>query len=181
MQIQEENEFNKLSHQDLFHKLILTYSEEIKRIIYFYIKDPMMAEDVLQDTFVSCFKKLRSFKHKSSYKTWLIRIAINKSKDYLKKSYVKRTVLGPISEKASTFTPEYSALQTERDTEINKQIDQLPIKQKDVILLYYYKEYGIDEIAQILEIKQNTVKTRLFRARDTLKRKLEGKDVDYEN
>ncbi|QDP39189.1 sigma-70 family RNA polymerase sigma factor [Radiobacillus deserti] len=181
MQIHEENEFGKLRHQELFLKLVKTYSEEVKRIIYFYIKDPIMAEDILQDTFISCYKKLSSFRHQSSYKTWLIRIAINQSKDYLKKSYVKRIVLGQIREKPSTlYTPEYRTLQNERDKAIINQVNQLPVKQKDVILLYYYEEYDIEEIAEVLQTKQNTVKTRLYRARETLKRNLEGKDVDYE-
>ena len=132
-----------------------------------------IAEDITQETFLRCFTKGRDFKGKSSLKTWLYQIAINLCKDYLKSAYNARVIINNevVQLKSNhAFSAENLALNNINFQNITDFILTLPEKYREIIVLYYFKEFQVKEISDTLSISENTVKTRLRRSRDLIKK-----------
>ena len=129
------------------HYLIETYSDMLIRISYSYMKNLSDAEDITQEVFIKLLEKQPNFKNEVHEKSWLIRVAINLSKDKLKSSYFKNTT--PLEEDFVDTTKE--------DNEIIQSVLNLPVKYRSIVLLYYYENYSISEISNILNIKESTV------------------------
>lgn len=152
------------------NKLVTEYGAPLLRMCFLYLKDIHLAEDAVQDTFFKVYKSYISFKGHSEEKTWVMRIAINVCKNYLRSSWRKRideaAVLENITADNST-----EALQ---DDALLLEIMKLSPKYKEAVLLFYYQDMKIREIAEVLDIPEATVSVRLMRAREILKIKLKG-------
>lgn len=159
-------------------RLIQNYGNDVLRIANMYVKDAALAEDIFQDVFVKVYEKYNSFKGNSSEKTWLIRITINACKDYLKSAYNKKVVgMDEYIVVDNEFIEEDVINQEERKGIVEK-ILSLPDKYKEVLILYYYEEFNTAEIAGVLKLPEATIRTRMKRARDMLKEKIELKMVE---
>lgn len=169
--------------ETLLDELISLYGEELKRTAFLYVHDLALAEDIIQEVFISCYKNIDKFNHNSSYKTWLYRITINKCKDYRKKWSLRNIFYKPETE---TLNQEFenSALDHYEKIEIQQQvvkaISKLPTKYKEVLIFYYYQEMTMSEISEITNTKINTVKSRVTRGRAILKTELERRGFLYE-
>lgn len=137
---------------------------------FLYLKDHAMAEDAVQETFLRAFRHQDDFQGKSSVKTWITRIAINVCKDLLTDPWARHRSGEDLPDEAS---PEPSFSSEDRYV-ISGKIANLPPKYKEVILLHYYQELKLSEIAEILGESEATIKTRLKRARDMLRSELKG-------
>lgn len=162
-----------------FERLIRTYGEELLRLAFIYVKNKQMAEDIVQDVLLKAFEKSDNFRGESNYKTYLFRMTINRSYDYLRSWHYKNLIFslklqGIVKSNLST---EALVIKQSTTREIGDAVLQLPIKYREVIVLHYYKELKIDEIAGILGCSSNTVKTRLKRGREKLKPILERGDI----
>lgn len=148
------------------------YGDRIKRLIFSYVKDWGTSSDLTQEVFVTAYIKLESFERRSSFKTWIFTIAVNKCKDYLKSWHYRNMV---INEKVLFFmkdrgkTPEEQALIGMENSELLQTIWNLPFKYREVFLLHYYQDLTLKEISETLDIPIATVKTRLFRGKDKFK------------
>lgn len=142
------------------------YGNMLYKIAFLYLGNKSDAEDVLQDVFTKylCGK----YKHKNSEheKAWFIRVTQNKCLDYLKKSGYKHECIDDLPTIAT-----YKDNDFEQD--IITKVLALPEKYKSSIILFYYNDYTIEEIAKTLKISQSAVKKRLQRGRDILKLELE--------
>lgn len=160
----------------LIDEIMTRYGHEILQLVYSYVKNKGLAEDLTQDIFIKCYKSLHTYSGKSKLRTWLWRIAINHCKDYLK-SWYNRNVVTTDEEPANSQTKkemvEQVVIQKEEDDELIAAIMTLPIKYREVIYLFYYEELPIKEIAVLTDTGDNTVKTRLKRAKELLKERLE--------
>jgi len=159
----------------LFNELIDQYGEGLMRLAYTYVKNKQAAEDVLQDVFMRAYEKRDDFKGDSSYKTYLYRMTVNRCHDYLRSWAFKNVQL---SNKLSMIFQGENA--TEKTAMINdvqfmlgKELLSLPLKYREVLVLYYYKDLSVEEVANILKCSPNTIKTRMKRAREKLKLQLE--------
>lgn len=144
------------------------FGDTVLRAAYACCGNYSEAEDITQDVFLSLHSRPQSFYSDEHMKAWLIRVAINKCKNYKKSFRVSRT--GSIddvneNELKCNFTP--------RDNEIREKISRLPTKYSAVIFLYYYEGYTIREISEMLEKNENTVNSLLQRGRKKLKMELE--------
>jgi len=161
----------------LFEDLIDQYGEGLMRLAFTYVKNRQVAEDVVQDVFMRAYEKRDDFKGHSSYKTYLYRMTINRCYDHLRSWSFKNV---QISNKLSLLfqsvpsTETISILQDEKNM-LGKEVLSLPLKYREVLVLYYYKDLSVEEIASIFKCSANTIKTRLKRARDKLKVQLEQK------
>jgi RNA polymerase sigma factor (sigma-70 family) len=164
----------------LLDEIMTEYGDELVRLAYSYVKDPDIARDITQNAFVKCYKKLDSFRGDAKMKTWLYRITINESKDYLKSWHHKKVqVFDYIQEGTQSLLPsvETTVVKEEKSKEIKDIIFSLPKKYREVIYLYYYDSLNIEEVAEVTQLQVNTVKTRLRRAKQRLKIKLEEAEV----
>jgi RNA polymerase sigma-70 factor, ECF subfamily len=157
-----------------------TYGTNIYHLVYCYVHDKAIAEDLTQEIFLTAHIKQHSFRQESSLKSWITRIAINKCKDYLRSSYFKRTIVSSIIQpfvKNTAQSPEEVLLQKDEAKDLSEQVLKLPIKYREIILLYYYQDFSILEISKVLKVNEATVKSRLRRGRDRLKLIIEEKDL----
>ncbi|MFR3186263.1 MAG: sigma-70 family RNA polymerase sigma factor [Ruminococcus sp.] len=139
------------------------------RMCYMYLKDYQLAEDVTQETFLQVWNKYETFENKSSEKTWITRIAINRCKNCMRASWFKRI---SIEELPEIFESDSSEMILNKGT-ISLEIMKLPQKYREVILLYYYQELSVKEISAVLNQKETTILQRLKRARECLKPRLQ--------
>ncbi len=155
----------------LCEKVVEKYGDMVYRIAISNTKKKEDAEDIFQEVFVSLIRNMDKIEDERHLKYWLIRTCINFSKN-LHLSFWKKRVTFELKDKDDIYNTYESDFDTEIDA-LRDEIKHLPAKQKAVIYLYYYEEYAIKEIAEILEISEGTVKSRLSNARNNLKINLE--------
>lgn len=162
--------------EDLIDEIMNKYGQEVLQLVYSYVNNKEIAEDLTQDIFVKCYKSLHTYKGNSNLKTWLWRIAINHCKDYIKSWYNKKVI---VTEDESVYigvqndSVEQTVIQNAEDSRLALAVMSLPIKYREVIYLFYYEELSIKEIATVIDVKENTIKTRLKKAKELLKEGLE--------
>ena len=155
----------------LLEKIMIDYGNELVRLAFSYVKDAEIAKDLVQNTFIKCYKSLESFRFDAQIKTWLYRITINECKDYLKSWHYKMVqVKSFINETTKSIIPSTEKIVIEKHNkeEIKDTIFSLPKVYREVVYLYYYDSLTSEEIASVLGIPVNTVKTRLRRAKQRL-------------
>lgn len=178
-----EREGSKLDKEEkdfLLEKIMIEYGNELVRLAFTYVKDAGIAKDMVQNTFIKCYRNLGSFRFEAQIKTWLYRITINECKDYLKSwNYKKVQVKSFINESARSVLPstEKTVIDKYNKEEIKESIFLLPKLYREVIYLYYYESLKTEEIAKVLDVSVNTVKTRLRRAKQRLESKIKEAQV----
>jgi len=151
------------------------YGDTVLRAAYAVTGSYHEAEDITQEVFLKLHAAPQEFENDEHMKAWLLRVTINRCKNYRKSFRFSRTsVIDETLE--NTLKCEF----TERDNEIREQIERLPEKYASVIFLYYFEEYNIREIADILGKSENTVSSLLQRGRRKLKTELEKEGYAYE-
>ena len=158
---------NKTRNEDL-EKTILKYSDFLFRICFLILKNEQDVGDVIQETFIQYMRKHPEFNSEEHKKAWLIKVAQNKCKDFLR--FHKKHSCVPLDEVEellvdSKETTAYHKAQLE-------EIWELDYKLRSVVILYYIEGYSIKETAQILNISESACKKRLERARKKLKERL---------
>lgn len=146
------------------------HTAHLLRLAYFYTKNVHAAEDIVQEVFIKMLST--PYEERGHLRSFLTRITVNKSKDYVK-SWAYRKLQFESKWRMKVSDRDHVVQQEERSV-IGAAILQLPLKYREPILLYYYEELAVLEIAELLGISDNTVKTRLRRAREQLKPKLAG-------
>jgi RNA polymerase sigma-70 factor, ECF subfamily len=159
-------------------ELIDHYGKHLINLAYTYCKDWSLSEDIVQEVFISAYKNIDTFKGRSSYKTWLYAITINKSKDFLRKPFMKEPFFQRMKSKVKPVhpNPEEHVIQKEGQHGLAAEVMSLPIKYREVIILYYYDDLSTKEVAGLLNIPLSTAKTRIQRGRQVLRKQLEGGD-----
>lgn len=147
----------KKGDKDAFCRLMDEQVQSMYKVAYAYLKNDEDVADAIQDTILSCYENLKSLKQNKYFKTWMIRILINKCKDILK----KKNLVTYTDEMPETpfYEEEYAS------KEWAQVLEPLDNKYRLVILLYYMEGFNIREISEILDMKESTVKSRLQRGR----------------
>ncbi len=148
-----------------FEELYEKYATDVLRVSYFYLGDRQRAEDVCQDVFVRLMTSNPELEE-GHEKAWLLKVALNRCRDIWRGAWVKRVVLGsPVFE---TIPAPDDHERRDEEEAMMVAIHQLPSTFREAILLYYYQGYGIGEIAQMLDLPEGTISSRLSRARKKL-------------
>ncbi len=169
----------KTGDQQAMQVLYNRHYQRIFRFIVRQIRDEMMAEDILNDVFLDCWRQAGKFEGRSAVSTWLTAIAYNKSISYLRKK--REAQMGEGQAEAMVDEgdgPQTLLMKDDKGDQIKAAMDALSVDHRTVIDLAYYHEMGIKEIADILDIAPNTVKTRLFHARKNLHALLLERGID---
>lgn len=163
-----------------FEQIMREYGTRVLRLVTFLVKDRSLAEDITQDVFVKVYRHLPRFRQESSVHTWLYRIAVNECKCYLR-SWSFRHILPRswIRQDGELSTESLVLDQAERD-QLVAEVLQLPPLYRQVIALHYYADLSIGEVADVLGVTEGTVRTRLHRARQQLRKRMgEGRDWEW--
>ncbi len=135
------------------------------RASFYICKNRQDAEDICQETFLEYHSTRKSFEDEEHLKAWLLRVSINKSLNLSRSFWHKnRETLEDFEEALEQAPPEDSGLLTA--------VLELPKKCRVIIHLFYYEDYSVKEISQLLRVSENTVKSQLHRGRMLLKEKL---------
>src|SRR5215218_3972389 len=171
-----------------FDTLANRYASDIYGLLFRLTQDTEEASDLTQETFLSALKAISKFRGEADLKTWLFRIAINESRNRFRwwKRRRKDVTISldmtvgesetPLSETFSSNAPnpEEKALRGEREKLLREALNDLPDIFREAVVLCDIEGFTYEEIAQTLEVNIGTVKSRIARGRDELRRKLEG-------
>ncbi len=147
----------------LFH----TYGDMIYRLALVRTRSVADAEDVVQEVFLRCLKSQPDFLSEEHQKAWLIKVALNCSKSLLGSAFRRHSV--PEDAAGQLVSEDETA-----DSTVYDAVMRLPEKYRTAIHLYYYEDYAVKEIAQVMRASESTVKSWLHRARGMLKEELGG-------
>ena len=159
----------------IFEILIRRYNQALYRIGKMYGFNHQDTEDLMQDTHVSAYMQLASFENRSSYKTWISRIMINKCIYKLKYGYSRKEISSELKEESNSanLQTEQSMLNRELSTMLEKSLDSLPLIYRSVFVLREIEGYSVAETAELTGISGINVKVRLNRAKKKKKKQLE--------
>ena len=178
----------KAGDANAFDTLANRYARDIYTLLFRLTQDAEEASDLTQETFLSALKAISKFRGEADLKTWLFRIAINESRNRFRWWKRRRrdvtisldVTIGetdtPLSETFSSdaLNPEESALRGEREKILREALNDLPEIFREAVVLCDIEGLSYEEIAQTLEVNIGTIKSRIARGRDELRRKLEG-------
>jgi RNA polymerase sigma-70 factor (ECF subfamily) len=172
-----------------FEELFERYSSMVSSLAFRILGDQQEALDVSQEVFLTIFRKMDSFRGESSLKTWIYRIAVHRAanrfrwwnrlrrrgtvslEEHLAKNS-EREFSGDLN--SGIQSPEEALLQQEERTEIERLLLQLPVQQRIAVVMRDIEGLSYEEIAESMQINVGTVKSRIARGRETLKRHLKG-------
>ena len=144
--------------------IIETYFSMVYKLALSQMKNTANAEDICQDVFGKFLQKGSEMRKEASIKAWLIRVTINSCKSIFRSGWFKKTV--PLEEELEFDQQEKS--------DVYYAMLELPQKYRAVIHLFYYEELTVREIAEVLQVKESTVRSQLHRGRELLKELLKG-------
>jgi len=171
--------------QRAFAELMERHRGPLYNLLYNMVHNREETEDLLQEAFMKAFAALDTFNRQYAFSTWLYKIAINTTIDHLRKKKLQTYSLDkPIQSSNGELKREYAdqqaatdrnLLSSEKSALIAAAIAELPNHYRQAIILRHTEEKSYEEIAEITGVPLGTVKARIFRAREMLKRKLKGK------
>jgi RNA polymerase sigma-70 factor (ECF subfamily) len=165
-----------------FDLLVLKYEHKIVNLVMRYVRDPEQALDISQEAFIKAYRALPRFRGDSAFYTWLYRIAVNTAKNYLA-SQRRRPMdieldmqdpdqYGLHAKLKETDTPEAVTLSQELQETLERAIEALPDDLRTAIILRELDGMSYEEIAQTMDCPVGTVRSRIFRARDAIGKKV---------
>ncbi len=177
---QEQTELilaSKQGDRNAMTELINYYSPSVHNLIFSIIRDTHAVQDLAQETFIRMLLNIKNYEFRAPFRAWLFRIAVNLCRDYLRKKKVRKIItpfqVDPETGEQQVFEDESAdpvgAFEgDERMKLINKAIAKLPKSSREVLVMREIQQFSYEEIAEILNWKIGTVKSRLFRARREL-------------
>jgi RNA polymerase sigma-70 factor (ECF subfamily) len=152
----------------LYYMIVEKYGEYIYNMVYYTVLNEEDAKDLTQEIFYKIWKGLDNFKSKSSIKTWIYRITQNHLKNFLRMRKVKKIISLDFlfEEKKMDFeSKDYNKLD-----KIEQYLSVLPEDERRILVLFYIDGFNIKEISDILSMKEGTIKSKLHRAREKLRK-----------
>ncbi|UCE42038.1 MAG: sigma-70 family RNA polymerase sigma factor [Candidatus Aminicenantes bacterium] len=158
-----------------FDRLIVAYQKPLYIFIWRMVQDEDDAKDICQDTFFKAYKKIKSFKEKSKFSSWLFQIGYRKALDFLAKKKRQRTMLNKMEAKSQTAGNERQFEIKQEDSVIGKIIDGLQRNHRTALHLFYKEEMTYYEIASVMKVPINTVKSHIHRGKEIIRDRLSRK------
>lgn len=162
----------------IFDELIQHYLKKVLRIVYLMVKDRNLAEDITQEVFLIAYKNLGKFRQDSSMQTWVYRIAVNEAKKHLRSWSFRHVFFKPEVDTGIVEGTESAVLQNDRRAHFARLVMKLPPSYRQLIVLHYYEELPVEEIALIMDMSTGAVYTKMHRARQKLKALLEAEGIE---
>lgn len=152
------------SREQKLNRLVTAYQKPLLDMCYIYLRDRGLAEDAVQETFLKAYKAMKTFRGESQEKTWLIRIAINTCRDIRRSAWHRHMNRAVTPEDVPAVAENSHSL----SIDIADAVMRLPDKYKEVILLHYFREMNLSEIASIVGVTTSAVSRRIKMANQEL-------------
>lgn len=167
----------KKGNEEAFSKLIVLEKNGLYKIAVSRMKTLEDAEDVLQETIIEAYVKIHKIKKNESFKSWIRKILISQINTFYERKAKKEIkIKTKLMENFEEENKNNNIVETEQDMDFKMLLDKLEDEDKTIILLFYNDGYKIKEISQMLNINENTVKTKLSRARKKIEKMKQGGD-----
>ncbi len=154
---------------DSFRHLMELYGQDVWNLAFTITKKHDLADDVSQDVFLKVYHSIHTFRGKSSIKTWLLSITRNMSINHLRSAFLRRvTLMDRVTVEGDTSSAEKEAMENQFTHEIWTVVLKLPLKLREVLILHAKFDLNTKEIADVLQLPEGTVKSRLSRARQKM-------------
>lgn len=154
--------------ESTFKTLVVRHKEKVRNLVFITLGDAEFIDDISQDVFISIYHKLNDFRFESKFTTWLYRITVNKCRDYLRKKRV-RSIFVPIKDSDTEYGTGPFSENVDVPQLVRSAIDKLPEKLKIPLVMRDIDGLSYKEIADQLGTEVGTIKSRIFRARESLK------------
>ncbi len=176
----------KNGQQESYDDLMQRHQQNIYRIAYSFARSDQGAMDITQNVFLKAYENIGRFREDSQFKTWLTRISYNEAQNWVRKNKkhgVHEDLNNHVAEASSPVTQEDEYLASENKTILLRSLYELNTKYRLAIVLRYYENYSIRDIAETLNCSEGVVKNMLFRSLQKLKKYLTmtefGEDNEY--
>lgn len=150
-----------------YTRIFNLFKNDVYRLAFSYTKNYFDSDDIVQSVFIKLYNNFDKFEDDIGIKKWLTKVTINECKTLFLSAW-KRKIF-PITDKEENM-----AIDIKKDSSLIDSFFQLPKKYRIVLFLFYYEDYKIKEIAEMLKVKEATIKTRISRGRSLLKNVLKG-------
>ncbi len=164
----------KEGDESAFKDLVLRHKEKVRNLIYLNLGNTSSIDDISQEVFLSVYRKLKQFRFQSQFTTWLYTITINKIRDHVRKQKIM-SIFSAFSGDDSDNFPDTGSQRENFDINemVREAIAKLPPKLREPLILRDFEGMSYQEISETTGIESGTVKSRIFRAREALKKHLE--------
>lgn len=156
---------------DAFEGIVRRWQHRIVGLAWRFCRDRAMAEDIAQEVFIKVYRSVGSFRGESSFSTWLTSIALNTCRSRVRAD--SRLTVSLDSARVPAPADTQDIAHREREEAVRRAVLTLPELYRDAILMFYFEEKDLAETARVLGVAEGTLKARLHRGRELLKRKVE--------
>lgn len=157
---------------DAFTQIVLELENDLYKIAKTRISNESDIQDAIQETIIQTYKSINKLKDPRKLKKWLIKILINKCNRIYRRKYKKDISIDEYNLENYIIVNDYKNI--EDDLDFYSLIKNLKYEERIIIILYYMEQYTVSEIKEILGMKENTIRTHLFRARQKIKSNYKG-------
>lgn len=164
---------------DALEVLVTTYSDELVRFAFGYVKSEAAAEDVVSDVFATLFMKAKRFSEEDQLRAFLYKMTRNRAVDYLRR-HRRELPLEDVEGALSVPDAEGRLLEKERDEALHRCLAQLPTQYREVLELTWFEKFSNEQVASILGKSAKQVYNLRSRAKETLKKMLEKEGITRE-
>lgn len=166
----------------ILNELMNAYGKDVWNYAYSITRKWDQADDITQEVFIKVYRNLSTFRSESSVKTWLLAITRNMTLDYRKAAFYRKVTLVDFIasrgeyEQAAAST-EYEVLNKMAVNEMWDMVLKLPVKYREVLILYAHHQLSMKEMAEVLGVSEGTIKSRLFHARGKISKMKESRSL----
>ena len=173
----------KEGDQEAFSDIYEIYKEKVYTTAYFLMSDKSVLEDILQEVFIQVFLKISTLKNNKAFECWIYRVTVNVCMKYGRaisknKHDNDETFLYALKEENIENIPEDRFIKTTTSKDVMNLIYDLPEKQRIGIILFYYNNMSIKDIAYATESSETAIKARLFKAKKSLEKKINKLSIE---
>jgi RNA polymerase sigma-70 factor (ECF subfamily) len=155
--------------REAFRWIVEQYGEVLRGTAHLLTRDTGLSEDIVQETLIKAWTHLPSLRNPANLKAWLVRILVNEVRQAHRKKQVPSVFLEQIPDPPSDHrATETSAVRVEQQERVGQALEELPLEQRDVVVLRYFAGLSVREVAVAMSCREGTVKSRLSRALDRL-------------
>jgi RNA polymerase sigma-70 factor (ECF subfamily) len=162
-----------------FDGIVRRWQGRLVNLAWRFCRDRAMAEDMAQDAFVRAFKALRTFRGDAAFSTWLTAIALNTYRSAVRERPPVAFDLDPARLRGEGQSALAGLERRERSDAVRRLVLTLPARYREPMVLYYFEEMNFAQTAKVLGLREGTLKARLHRGRDLLRRRLAAAGVSH--